>query len=476
MSETAGGLPIVMTQAGAQPQSPTDLRAQLDALVQTAAPGYTSRLPGSLIEDLASTVVYAISLCDAARVESINSLTPYGANAFILNQLGAQYGIPQGLQTNTSVFVVFACTDLGVIIQPGTIVGDGANQYTVMDGGTIGTGGVSLPIFCIANNPGSFAVPANTVNQLVTDYPDVTVTVNNPEAGTPGGAAQTTQDYRAQVLQQIKAAAQGMPTYLRAMLELIPGVQARLVSIRQVTGSPGWQILCGGGDNYQVAGAIYFAVPDFSILVGSTIAVAGVTNANPAVITTVLNHGLVSAESTTIAGVVGTTGVNGTFPATVLTEKTFSIPVNTTSSGTYTSGGIVTPNARNITTTLQDASDSYTIPYVNPPPQSINISLTWNTSAVNFVSDDSVASLGSQALQNYVNSIVAGQPMNLFELQNTFQLAIAPILPTNLLTRMVFAVSINGVGVAPSTGTGIIAGDPESYFLATSASVQITRG
>jgi len=45
-----------------------------------------------------------------------------------------------------------------------------------------------------------------------------------------------------------------------------------------------------------------------------------------------------------------------------------------------------------------------------------------------------------------------------------------------LLTRMVFAVSINGVGVAPSTGTGIIAGDPESYFLATSASVQITRG
>ena len=66
--------------------------------------------------------------------------------------------------------------------------------------------------------------------------------------------------------------------------------------------------------------------------------------------------------------------------------------------------------------------------------------------------------------------------MNLFELQTTFQTAVAGVIPPPLLTVMDFAVSINGVGVAPSAGTGIIAGDPESYFLTNSTLVTIEQG
>jgi hypothetical protein len=84
--------------------------------------------------------------------------------------------------------------------------------------------------------------------------------------------------------------------------------------------------------------------------------------------------------------------------------------------------------------------------------------------------------LASPALVNYINALTVGQPINQFELIATFQQAVAPILPTPLLTRLVFAVSINGIGVSVEPGTGIIAGDPESYFDTNSTLISIAQG
>ena len=66
--------------------------------------------------------------------------------------------------------------------------------------------------------------------------------------------------------------------------------------------------------------------------------------------------------------------------------------------------------------------------------------------------------------------------MNLFQMQEVFQQAVSSIVPTNLLTRLIFAVSINGISTAPATGTGIIAGDPESYFFALSNNIVVNQG
>jgi len=106
----------------------------------------------------------------------------------------------------------------------------------------------------------------------------------------------------------------------------------------------------------------------------------------------------------------------------------------------------------------------------------VAVVVTWNTSAVNFVGGAAVEQLGNPALVTYVNSISVGQPMNLFELQATFQTAIESVLPPALLTRMVFAVSINGIGTSPIGGTGIIAGDPESFFFTNPTLVVIGQG
>lgn len=474
-------LQTVVTKDGLQPQSPASIRAALIAAVAAVRPGYTANLPGSLIEDISSTDVAAIALCDQARVEAVNSLTPYGANAFLLSQLGQIYigpGSAPAVPTNTSVSVVFTGPP-GFVIAVGFTVTDGTYQYVVQDGGVIGADGTSDPLFCLATIPGSWAIPTNTVNALVTSVPSgVDLTCNNPLAGVPGADAETEESYRVRVLRAGQAIAQGMATMLKTLVGEVVGVQQRLVSVIQQVGG-GWTIIVGGGDPYKVAYAIFTALFDVSTIEGSTLRVTNITQANPGVVTTDLNHGYETGQTgVVITGVVGMTPINGVAlpPITVIDEKTFSVGISTLPYPAYVSGGVVTPNLRNVSVNINDYPDVYSIPFVNPPQQTVAIALTWNTSADNFVSSAAVAQLGNPALVDYVNAIPVGAPMNLYEMQTVFQEAIASVLAPALLTRMVFQVSINGIGVDPSPGTGVIAGDPESYFLTSAAEVVITQG
>jgi hypothetical protein len=388
----------VDSTAGAQPTPPDTLNANLIAMVAQINPGYTV-LPAGLVEDLSSTATYALYQIDSLVVDLINSISPTTANPWLLIQQGAAVGVQQGGDTNTSVEVVFTNASApGFVVAAGVVVSDGTNQFTVQDAGAIAAGGSTQPLFCLANNPGNFAVPPNTVQTIVTSIPGVTLTCNNPTPGTPGTGPQSAADYRVQVLQAWRAGSQGMGSYLRTLLEQVPGVQARLIAIRQ-SGS-GWEIIVGGGDQYQVAQAILQALFDINNLVGST---------------------------------------------TV---------------------------SRNITVTLSYPPDTYRVLFVQPPQQSVTIQLNYSTISPNFVSQTAVATLGTPAIVNYINSIVVGQPINQYAMEQAFTNAIANILPDNLISNMTWAVSINGVSV-PVSGL-LYNGDPESYFFATSANVTIT--
>ena len=477
MTDPTISIGLTVTAAGAQPTSPVNIWTNLIGLVAAINPGY-SVLPGGLIEDLASTATYALALADSAAVETINSVTPFGANAYLLTELGNVYGIQPGQTANTSVYVVFSGT-VGVQIPPGYLVSDGTYQYQVQDGGTVASGGSSIPLFCVATQSGSWAVPAGSVTVIQSSIaPGITLTCTNPQDGTPSAGAQTQEAYAAQVLQAGIVAGQGSASMAKTLLTQVPGVQPRLVSCKQVNGG-GWEVICGGGDPYTTANAIFQSGLDISTLVGSTIGITGVTNANPGVITTNLNHGLTTGQSNVhIAGVVGMTGVNGgPYTVTVISPTTFSFGVNTTSSGSWTSGGVITPNARNISVNLNDYPDTYTVPFVNPPAQTVILQLSWNSISPNFVSDTAVSQLGTVALVNYINSIPVGVPINLYEAGAVFVASVINLFNGNaaVISQLTWTVSIDGIDTPPSGSTFLVYGDPESYFTLAAPNVTITQ-
>lgn len=471
--------PIVMSASGRVPATPAELHDALISNVVVTNPGYTANLPGTLIEDVSSTDVYALLQCDSAVTELVNSLTPYGANEFLLSQLGNVYGVMPGQFTNTSVYVLLTGPP-GWVIAQGFTVTDGTYQYVIPDGGVIGAGGVSGLLYAVATVPGTWSVSANTVTQFITSIPGTISpypTVTNPNAGLPASVGETPYQYRARVLQAGLAASQGMGRYLKTLLRNIPGVQARLVSVKQVNNPGLWEVICGGGDEYAVAYAIYMSLFDITALTGSVMAVSGITNANPGVVTTTLNHGFTTGQVFQINGATGLTALNGVnHTATVIDATSFSIGVDTTSSGSYTGHGVVTPNLRNVSVSLLDYPDTYVVPFVNPPQQLVSLTATWNTISTNYVNPNAVAQAAAPEIVTYINSIFSGQPINIFELNTAFQAAIAAIIPPQLLTRLVFAVDINGVGASPVSGTGEIPGDPESYFYTDITQITVVHG
>lgn len=466
-----------MSSSGLVPTPPAVLRARLLALVGATSPGYTANLPGSLIEDLSSTSVGALITTDSAKVETVDSISPYGANPWVLNNLGQVYGVPIGGTSNTSVLLTFSGT-VGFFIPAGFIVTDGTYQYIVQDGGAVAAGGSTAPLFAVSPTQGAWAVPANSVSHLSTSVPaTITLTVTNALPGIPGTTSGESEDsYRAALLTAGLAASQGMTRYLKTLLGNVSGVQRRLISARQV--GTAWEIIVGGGDPYAVASAIFRSVFYLPGLIGSSIGVTGITNAALGVVTTNLNHGLTDGQANVfLTGVLGMTAANGgPYTVHVLTPTTFTFGVDTSGFGVYTSGGAVTPNTRNVVVSVKDYPDTYAIPFVVPPQQTILIAALWNTAATNLVNPAAVSQLAIPAIVNYINSVAVGQPINVLEMNEAFSAAIASILPPDQLTRLVFTVTINGVVTAPNVGTLTIFGDPESFFFATAANVTVNQG
>jgi hypothetical protein len=467
-------VPVVVSSAGAVPTPPATLRSELVSSVSAINPGYTADLPGGLIEDIASTDVGALAVCDSAVVDTINSLTPLGANDFLLLQLGSIYGTTPGTPTNTSVLVIFAGA-AGQAINQGIILSDGTYQYVTQEGTTIGTGGTSPSVLAIAILSGSWVVSPGTVTTITTSItPSVTVT--NPLSGTPGVATgETSTSYRARTLQSGQAVATGSPQLLKTLLYNVPGVQPRLVGVRQANG--GWEVICGGGDPYAIGNAIYRSGVDISLLVGSVLDVTNITQANPGVVTTNLNHGYTNGQVVNISGVLGMVAINNVpLTITVLTPTTFSVGVNTLGYGAYTGGGVVTPNLRNQQVAISDFPDTYELTFVVPPLQAVAGVITWNTTLTSFVSPAIIQSLANPALVSYVNSLYVGQPLNLDVMAAAFGAAVASTIPPEFVTRLVFNISVNGVSMTPNAGTVIIPGDPESYFSAVSNAFTIVQG
>ncbi|EPJ7090427.1 TPA: baseplate J/gp47 family protein [Citrobacter amalonaticus] len=466
-------LSVSYDAAGPVPKTAEELRSELVSRATELSPGITTDLPGSLIEDIVSTDVGALLICDQARVDLINSVGPLKANLSMLNLLAQQSGVAaQKTEGSTTVPVTFS-GPAGFPVPQGFLVGDGTYTYQVSDATIISASGISSPVTCVATNTGSWAVPAGSVNQILTSLPsDITLTCTNPVAGTPGGEPETNYEFRERVWQAQMSTVQGYPGFIRQKLTDLENVQARLVSVVQSGNS--WVVMCGGGDIYEMAGAIYKSAGDISRLKGADLNVTGITNASPGVVTTDITHGFSSGQVINIAGVTGMVGINNVpLTITVLSPHTFSIGIDTTASGSWTGGGLITPNLRNNVVTINDWPDNYLIPFVIPLQQLVTIKFEWATESTNYLTDATISSLVSEPVIQYVNSIYAGKPLNINNIKDVFLQSINSTIDMSLITTLNVIVTVNGVIANVDVGTNIISGDPYSYWFIASDGVTV---
>lgn len=209
--------------------------------------------------------VGALTINNSAMVDTINSVTPYGANIPMLEQLGRIYGVPKGRGYNTSVYVVFSGTP-GFTIYRGFRVSDGNQSYEVQTDTTLPASGQTELIYCVAVNGGVFAVPAGSVTQIQSSIPQkITLTCTNPVDGVPAQDTPNWDSYRAQVIAAGMVTSVETPQFLKSELQKVNGVRPNLISYKMIAPQL-WTVIVGGGDTYQVAGAIYRSIPDISTL------------------------------------------------------------------------------------------------------------------------------------------------------------------------------------------------------------------
>jgi len=197
-----------------------------------------------------------------------DSLTPYNANEYFLNQIAALHGLERNQFVRPSVFVTFTGT-VGFVINGGGVVSDGVHQYKVLNGGIVNAGGY-VTLYCQAMDDGQWAIPENTVNQILFSvYSPNILTCINQNTGSSGADAETTSNFRERVLRNYRKNSLGTATYCKALLQEIPDVDARSVSIKKYLGAV--KVMVAGGDPYDVAYAIYKSGLDISRLSGSTV-------------------------------------------------------------------------------------------------------------------------------------------------------------------------------------------------------------
>lgn len=467
-------LPTVIDSSGLVPTAPATLRSNTVTYATSVSAGITTDLPGTLIEDLTSTTVGALTQIDQARVDAVNSITPYGCNVALLDDMGYIYGVKRGGASNTSAYVTFNGTP-GFVVSAGTTVTDGTYSYVVQSSVTLDSSGSSGNVYVLASVSGSWPVAAGSITQITTSIPTgYTLSVTNSAAGTPGDSAgETDTSYRSRIIASGAGSCQSTPRFMKSNISNIAGVSQRLVSVSASDGY--YRVMVGGGDPYEVAGAIYQSIADLPSLVGSVNNITSISQEANAVVTTELTHGLTSGN-VVISGCQGMNGANGTWAITVIDNNSFSINYNSSSSSAYTGGGVLETNPRNEVVTIIDSPDSYTIPFVVPLQQRVKISIVWNTNSENTVSNDTVSTLGKSSIVSYINGIYAGAPINLFQLQSVFSSSVSNAVPANNLTRLIFTVFIDGQQVSADTGTGIIQGDEQSYLYSELSDITINRG
>lgn len=254
---------MTLTAQGFTQDSPTAIRTDLTNQALADVEGFTSfptELRTNLIDE---AVIIEMKIQD--QINSLmNGIGPDFSNDQMFKQYGCSFGLTMKDFQYAQATLRFSGT-AGTIIPKGTRARNVANTVTLAATaqGIIGSTG-TVDLLCESSSEVIVDIPATSITVMVDAISGVTVT--NPNAGTSGIPAETIDQFKARVYNEVQSPRYGGITRAYSLLNQIDGVESRLIHFRTmekiVTGTPdkyyqGIECVVGGGDDNLVAGALF---------------------------------------------------------------------------------------------------------------------------------------------------------------------------------------------------------------------------
>lgn len=251
------------TAEGYIPDTASELYDDLETEAAAEVDGFTG-LPSELRENLIQCAAIASVKMQDMVSSMINGIGPDYANDFMFVQLGNSFGLKMKNYQYASVTLNFVGT-VGSIILKGTQVTNSTASITVATNeeitiGSTGTGSV----LAYATEETTDTIAADTMTVLVAANSNIT-SVTNSVAGTSGIEAETIEEFKERFYEEIQSSRYGDIARAYSNLSKLDGVETRLIkfNISSITISTyiykGIEVIVGGGDDAEVAGAIFKA-------------------------------------------------------------------------------------------------------------------------------------------------------------------------------------------------------------------------
>lgn len=255
-----------LTAAGFTQDTPTQIRTDVTNEALASVAGFTSfptELRTNLIDEL---VIYEMHFQDMISALA-NGIGPDFANDQQFKQFGSSLGLTMKDFQYAQATVRFTGT-VGTIIPVNTRVSNGGTTVLYVKAQSIVGSTGTIDVLCESKQQIIVDIPANTITTLVDVLPSIT-SVNNPTAGTSGITAETLEQYKTAIYNEIQQPRYGTTARARSLLRAISGVEDRLIYFRtmqlpKVVGGntvyyQGIECVVGGGADYDVANALFTA-------------------------------------------------------------------------------------------------------------------------------------------------------------------------------------------------------------------------
>lgn len=262
---------MIIGNNGVIKDNPTDIRDDILNQAIDNVDGFTN-LPSGIQNNLLDESVIVISEIQDMLSNVMNSVSPLYANDFMILELGEAFGLKmkdKALPNTTITFYGLA----GVVIPEGLEISnaDSSKKFVTTKSDIINASG-QVSIYCEGANYYDTPTPANTLTVMLNQVLNVTSCTNLNDA-VETIPAETISEFRTRFQTKAQANRSGTVATLNDELKKVEGTVDRLCTyqasqiVEEGVSKAVLEVIVGGGDDYQVALAIFNSVlyPDIFV-------------------------------------------------------------------------------------------------------------------------------------------------------------------------------------------------------------------